>query len=129
MTYSTLILLIRNLLIGKENRIAFQYSLVPKHCKIFAPDVSLCTVLNVCVLLQLFATPPLSTCTCERSASALIRWLNIYLRCTQSENRFTAAAIIHTNYSMPVDINDVCALFMQKHPRRMEAPSMLFENE
>ena len=82
---------------------------------------------NLRVLLQLFATLPLSTCSCERSASALRR-LNTYLRCTQSEDRLSAAALIHANYVTPVDVNQVCKLFMQKHPRRIEAPSMLFES-
>ena len=34
-----------------------------------APGV--CTMPNIRILLQLFATLPLSTCSCERSASAL----------------------------------------------------------
>ena len=90
-----------------------------------APGV--CTMPNLRVLMQLFATLPLSTCSCERSGSALRR-LNTYLRSTQSEDRLAAAALIHVNYATPVDINHVCKLFMQKHPRRIEAPSMLFDN-
>ena len=90
-----------------------------------APGV--CTMPNVHALLQVFATLPLSTCSCECSASAL-RWLNTYLRCTQSEDRLAAAARIHVNYDRSVDVNQVCKLFMQKHPRRLEAPSMLFES-
>ena len=86
-----------------------------------------CPMPNIRILLQIFATLPLSTCCCERSASALRR-LNTYLRCTQSEDRLSAAALIRTNYATPVDINEVCKLFMQKHPRRIEAPSMLFES-
>ena len=86
----------------------------------------ICTMLNICVLLQLFATLPLSTCSCKRSASALRR-LNTYLRCTQSEDRRAAAALIHTNYSVSVDVNQVCKLFVQKYPR-LKAPSMLFES-
>ena len=86
-----------------------------------------CSMPNLRILLQLFATLPLNTCSCERSASALRR-LNTYLRCTQSEDCLAAAALIHTNYSIHVDVNHVCKLFMQKHPRRLQAPSMLFEN-
>jgi hypothetical protein len=70
----------------------------------------ICTMPNICVLLQLFATLPLSSCSCERSASALRR-LNTYLRCTQSEDRL--AALIHMNYSVSIDVNHVCRLFVQ----------------
>lgn len=87
------------------------------------PDV--CSLPNI---LQLFATLPLSSCMCERSASAFRR-LNTYLCCTQSEDCLSAAALIYTNYSMPVNVNKVCALFMQKHPRRMEVPNMLFSTD
>ena len=40
------------------------------------------TLPNIFTLLKLFATLPLSSCSCERSASALRR-LHGYLRCTQ----------------------------------------------
>ena len=54
---------------------------------------------NIFVLLKLFATLPLSSCSCERSASALRR-LNNYLRCTQTEERLTALALIMSLQSM-----------------------------
>ena len=72
-----------------------------------------CTMPNIQVLLQLFATLSLSTCSCEHSASALRR-LNTYLRCTQSEDSLAAATVIHTNYSMLVDVNHVCRLWAVK---------------
>ena len=50
---------------------------------------------NIHILLKLFAMLPFSTCLCERSASALRR-LNSYLRCTQSEERLSALALIHS---------------------------------
>ncbi len=52
---------------------------------------------NMFTLLKLFGTIPLSSCTCARSASALRR-LNNYMRCTQSEERLSALALIHMNY-------------------------------
>ena len=39
---------------------------------------------NIFILLKLFTTLPLSSCSCERSASALRR-LNNYMRCSQTE--------------------------------------------
>ena len=44
--------------------------------------------------LHVFATLPLSSCSCEQSASALRR-LNNYLRCTQKEERLTAGTCAH----------------------------------
>ena len=52
---------------------------------------------NVYSLLNIFATLPLSSYSCERSASALRR-LNTYLRCTQTEERLSAFALITMNY-------------------------------
>lgn len=90
-----------------------------------APGV--CTLSNIHILLQLFATLPLSTCSCERSASAL-RWLKNYLRCTQTEDWLTPAALIHAHYSEPISAEEVCSLFMHKFLHRFEAPSMFFES-
>ena len=90
-----------------------------------APGV--CTMPNVYILLQHFATLPLSTCSCEPSTSALKRFTT-YLSCTQSEDCLATAAFIHVNYAKFVDVNQVCKLFMHKHPRRLEASSMLFES-
>ena len=80
---------------------------------------------NIFVLLKLFATLPLSFCSCERSASALRR-LNNYLRCTQTEERLSALALIHSNYEAQIDVDQVCKLFLEKFPRRIERASLLF---
>ena len=86
------------------------------------------TLPNIYALLKLFATLPLSSCSCERSASTL-RWLNNYLRCTQTEHRLSvsALALIHCNYNETIDVNHVCKLFLEKYPRRIECANMLFE--
>ncbi len=75
-------------------------------------------------LLKLFATIPLSSCSCERSASALKR-LNSYLRCTQTEERLSYLALIHMNYETSIDVNEVCKSFLEKNPRRMQSVSLL----
>ena len=80
---------------------------------------------NIFVLLKLFATLPLSSCSCERSASALRR-LNNYLRCTQTEERLSALALIHSNYEAEINVDQVCKLFLEKFPRRIERASLLF---
>ena len=82
---------------------------------------------NIFTLLKLFATLPLTSCSCERSASALKR-LNNYMRCTQSEDRLSALALIHCNYDFIVDVPDICKRFLDKHPRRIQCPTLLFDN-
>ena len=82
---------------------------------------------NIFTLLKLFATLPLSSCSCERSASAMRR-LHNYLRCSQSEERLSALALINSNYDYNIDVNRICQLFMNKQPRRMECASVLFNN-
>ena len=75
---------------------------------------------NIFNLLKIFATLPLSSCSCERSGSALKR-LNSYMRCTQTEERLSALALIHMNYETEITIDSVCKIFLQKHPRRIES--------
>ena len=83
------------------------------------------SVPNVFTLLRLFATLPLSSCSCERTASSLRR-LNQYLRCT--EERLSTLAIVHSNYDAEINnIETVCKLFIEKHPRRMTQASLLFD--
>lgn len=84
------------------------------------------TLPNIFTLLKLFATLPLSSCSCERSASALRR-LNTYLRCTQTEERLSALALIHMNYETEIHVDEVCKVFLQKYPRRMEKANLLFD--
>ena len=89
--------------------------------KVCSPE----TLPNLFTLLKLFATLPLSSCSCERSASTLRR-LNNYLRCSQSEERLSALALIHCNCHAKLDVDDVCKLFVEKNPRRMTDASLLF---
>ena len=35
-------------------------------------------------------------------------------------------AFIHIKYETEIDIDNVCEMFLQKHPRRMENSSLLF---
>ena len=82
---------------------------------------------NIFTLLKLFAMLPLTSCSCERSASALCR-LNNYMRCSQTEQRLTSLALIHSNYDVKIDVDTVCKKFIEKHPRRIEHVNMLFSN-
>ena len=49
------------------------------------------------------------------------------LRCTQTEERLTALGLIHLHNHADIDVDTVCKLSLQKHPRRVEAASQLVE--
>jgi len=53
---------------------------------------------------------------------------NNNLQCTQTKERLTALGPIHSHYHAGIDVDTVCKLFLQKHPHRMEAASLLFES-
>lgn len=71
-------------------------------------------------LLQLVATWPVTTCSCERSISALRR-LKTYLRSTMGQERLCGLALMHVHAysSSPIDKNKVVEKFFQRNPRRI----------
>ena len=70
---------------------------------------------NIFILLKLFAT-----------LHVLVRGLSLLFG-GLTEERLTALALIHSNYEAEINIDIVCKLFMQKHPRRMEKANLLFD--
>ena len=73
---------------------------------------------NIFTLLKLFAMLSLLSCSYERPTSVLCR-LNNYMQCSQTEQRLTSLALIHSNYGFQIDVDTVCKKFIEKHPRRM----------
>ena len=78
---------------------------------------------GIATLFELMATLPVTTCTCERSISALCR-LKTYLRSTMGEDRLSGLALLHTHYSMEIDLTEVMRIFFRKFPRRIIAPDL-----
>lgn len=81
------------------------------HCGDFFP--------NIKIMLQIFATIPVTTATAERSFSTLRRQKN-YLRTTMKETRLNGLAILNIHKNIPVDINKILDTFTRKKNRRME---------
>ena len=79
---------------------------------------------NLVALLKIYAVLPLSSVSCERSASTLRR-LHTWLRCNQTEHRLSSLALIHTHYTHTITVKKVCELFLQKHPRRLDVGTPL----
>ncbi|XP_046862828.1 52 kDa repressor of the inhibitor of the protein kinase-like [Xenia sp. Carnegie-2017] len=73
---------------------------------------------NILTGFLIFATIPVTTCTCERSVSTLRR-LKTYLRNSMSESRLSALAMLNVHREIPLDIDEVIDLFAKKHPRRI----------
>lgn len=74
---------------------------------------------NVWLLLKIGATLPVTSCQCERSASALRR-LHTYVRASMTQQRLSSLALIHMHYDTQVDIDEVVDIFCKTNSRRLE---------
>ncbi|KAF0764906.1 52 kDa repressor of the inhibitor of the protein kinase-like, partial [Aphis craccivora] len=71
-----------------------------QYCDTFYPSIK--------VLLQIFATIPITTVTAERSFSSLrLRRLKNYMRSTMSEDRLNGLTVLHIHKHLPIDIDYV----------------------
>lgn len=82
---------------------------------------------NIYEALKIAATIPVTTCTCERSISALRR-LKTYLRNTMSEDRMNSLALMHAHRDIIIDAEKVIDRFAIRHPRRMKLLDILNED-
>ena len=82
------------------------------------PFVNRLSFPNIYTALQIFATIPVTTCTCERSISVLRR-LKTYLRSTTSESRLTGLALLNVHREIHLDTEEIINEFAIKHQRRM----------
>ena len=67
-------------------------------------------------LLTICSTLPVTTCTAERSFSAL-QLLKTYLRSTMTETRLSNLALLYIHSDLVVDVEDVSNRFAQKNRR------------
>ena len=74
--------------------------------------------------LRILATIPVTSCTCERSISALRR-LKTYTRSTMGAERLNGLALLHTQYKMEIDINTIIGIFSRRYPRRLQLTDIL----
>lgn len=79
---------------------------------------------NIYIFLQIACTIPVTSCECERSASALCR-LNTYMRASMGKTRLSYLALLHIHYDMQVDLDEVVDRYAQLHPHRMELESLI----
>ena len=79
---------------------------------------------NIRILLKLACTIPVTSCECERSASALRR-LNNYMRSSMGKERLANLALLHIHYEQQINIESVIDMFASFHPRRMDMESLI----
>ena len=79
---------------------------------------------NIRVLLQVACTLPVTSCECERSASALRR-LHNYMRASMGMSRLSSLALLHIHYDMDVDLDEVVTRYGHLHPRKLELDSII----
>ena len=71
---------------------------------------------NIKVSLRILGTSPVTTCTCERSFSAMRR-LKTYSRSTMVSERLNGIALMHVHQEIVPDIEKVIDLFSTKNRR------------
>lgn len=71
---------------------------------------------NICILLQILATLPVSTASTERSFSALRR-VKDYLRNSTGQERLTGLALLSVHRNIKIDTTDVLNRFAREKQR------------
>ena len=85
----------------------------PATCAVAMKDICSNQFPNICALLRIACTLPVSSCECEHSASVLRR-LHTWTRETMGQNRVGSLALIHTHYGYSVDLDKVVDIFAKK---------------
>ena len=83
---------------------------------------------NISTALRLLAVFPFTSCSCERSASA-IRLLKTYTRSNMSQERLNGLATLYTHKDVNIDVEEVIDRFAATHPRRLSLVNLLGSNQ
>ncbi len=68
---------------------------------------------NINILLRIFCTLPVSTCTAERAFSAM-KLIKTYLRKTMTDERLTALALMYIHPEIDINVEQVIDRFLDK---------------
>ncbi|XP_047144703.1 52 kDa repressor of the inhibitor of the protein kinase-like [Hydra vulgaris] len=83
---------------------------------------------NISTILRILCTVPVTTCTCERSLSALKR-IKTSLRNSMTDDRLNGISMLHIHRDVEIDLNIVEDEFATAFPRRMEFKNILISDE
>ena len=81
---------------------------------------------NIQVLLRILCTLPVTSCSAERSFSAVKR-SKTALRSSMGTDRLTGLTLLHVHRlsDIPVDVGEVINEFSRRHPRRLQMSNIL----
>ena len=83
---------------------------------------------NVTTILNILAVVPATTCTCERSISALRR-LKTWLRSTMTNERLTGLALMHVHRHLNFNVDEIIDNFARAYPRRIRLLNVVSSDE
>nr|XP_002161386.3 52 kDa repressor of the inhibitor of the protein kinase-like [Hydra vulgaris] len=83
---------------------------------------------NISTILRILCTVPVTTCTCERSLSALKR-IKTSLRNSMTDDCLNGISMLHIHRDVEIDLNIVIDEFATAFPRRMEFKNILNSDE
>ena len=78
---------------------------------------------NIQILLRILYTLPVTSCSSERSFSALKR-IKTNIRSSMTNDRLTSLTLLHIHHDIAVDIPQVIQ-FARRHPRRLKLANIL----
>ena len=79
---------------------------------------------NIRVLVSILCTLPVTSCSAERSFSA-VKWIKTALRSSMGTARLTGLALLHLHRDIPLDISKAIDEFARRHPRRLQMTDIL----
>ena len=82
---------------------------------------------NINTILNILAVVPATTCTCERSISALR--LKTWLRLTMTNERLTGLALTNVHKHMNFNVDAIIDNFVRAYPRRMRLLNVISSDE
>lgn len=101
-----------------------QLNYVPSTIKDTLKSVDRQAYPNVFTILQLLATIPVTSSSCERSISKL-RLIKTYLRNTMTDYRMNGLALMYAHKEIELNIDTLINKFATMHPRRMRMTNIL----
>ena len=95
-------------------------SMISKEKKILAEDHALRTVLpRITMLMRIFLTVPVTTCSAEPSFSCLRRLKN-YMWSTMEQERLSSLAFLSIEKEISINIDEIIDEFASTNPRRLK---------
>lgn len=82
---------------------------------------------NIDILLRILCTLPVTSCSSERSFSALKR-IKTQLRSSMTNERLTSLTLLHVHQDIPVDISETIDEFSRRYPRRLRLINILTDS-